>query len=118
MTRGELAELAADRRVTIGAHSHCHNLLDQIPLAEAEASMELSRRLLREWTGQEVAHFAWPNGNHDAALRHAAARLGFRSAAALDNRLWRAGADRFALPRLAIGRYDTPRRFRLRLAEV
>ncbi|MCX7644529.1 MAG: polysaccharide deacetylase family protein [Rhodobacteraceae bacterium] len=116
MTRAELAELAADPRVTIGAHSHCHNLLDQIPLAQAEASMERSRRLLREWTGQEVAHFAWPNGNHGAALRAAAARLGFRSAAALDNRLWRAGADLFALPRLAIGRYDSARRFRLRLA--
>lgn len=118
MTRGELSALAADPRVTIGAHSHCHNLLDQIPLAQAEASMERSRRLLREWTGQEVAHFAWPNGNHTAALRGAAARLGFRSAAALDNRLWRAGADRFALPRLAIGRYDAARRFRLRLAAV
>lgn len=118
MTRDELAELAAEPLVAVGAHSHCHNLLDQIPLEEAVESMDRSRRLLREWTGQEVAHFAWPNGNHNAALREAAARLGFRSAAALDNHLWRAGADRFALPRLAIGRYDAARRFRLRLVEL
>lgn len=118
MTPAELAELAASPWVTIGAHSHCHNLLDQIPPAEAEDSMARSARLLRDWTGQEVAHFAWPNGNHDAGLRQTAARLGFRTAAALDNRLWRRGADPFALPRLAIGRHDDAARLRLRLAGV
>jgi peptidoglycan/xylan/chitin deacetylase (PgdA/CDA1 family) len=118
MTAEELAELAANPWVTIGAHSDCHNLLDQLPEDEAVASMDRSRRLLRDWTGQEVAHFAWPNGNHSAALRKAAARMGFRTAAALDNRLWRRGADLYALPRLAIGRYDDAARFRLRLVGV
>jgi peptidoglycan/xylan/chitin deacetylase (PgdA/CDA1 family) len=118
MTPGELAELAANPWVTIGAHSHCHNLLDQLPEAEAVASMDRSRRLLQDWTGQDVAHFAWPNGNHSAGLRKAAAQLGFRTAAALDNRLWRRRADLYALPRLAIGRYDDAARFRLRLVGV
>lgn len=118
MTPAELAEIARSPWVTIGAHSHCHNLLDQLPLAEAEASMARSRSLLQEWTGQEIAHFAWPNGNHTPALRQSAARLGFRSAAALDMRLWRAGADPYALPRLGIGRYDNADRLRLRLIEM
>ena len=118
MTAAELAELAASPWVTIGAHSDCHNLLDQLPEAEAVASMDRSRRLLQDWTGQEVAHFAWPNGNHSAGLRTAAPRLGFRTAAALDNRLWRRRADLYALPRLAIGRYDDAARLRLRLVGV
>lgn len=117
MTRGELAELAASPWVTIGAHSHCHNLLDQIPPAEARDSMAQSRALLESWTGREVAHFAWPNGNHTAELRRIAAELGFRSATALGG-LWRHGADPFAIPRLAIGRYDDAVRFRLRLSEI
>lgn len=117
MTRAELAELAACPWVTIGAHSHCHSLLDQIPPAEARESMAQSRALLEGWTGREVAHFAWPNGNHTAELRRIAAELGFRSATALGG-LWRRGADPFALPRLAIGRYDDAARFRLRLSEV
>ena len=117
MTRAELAELAACPWVTIGAHSHCHSLLDQIPPAEARESMAQSRALLEDWTGREVAHFAWPNGNHTAELRRIAAELGFRSATALGG-LWRRGADPFALPRLAIGRYDNAARFRLRLSEV
>lgn len=118
MSRAELAELAASPWVTIGAHSHCHNLLDQIAPAAARDSAARSRALLRDWTGQEVAHFAYPNGNHSAALGRIVAGLGFRSATVLGGRLARAGADPMALPRLAIGRHDGAARFRLRLAEI
>jgi peptidoglycan/xylan/chitin deacetylase (PgdA/CDA1 family) len=118
--RAELAALAACPFVTIGAHSHCHGLLDRMDPAAARASMARSRGLLEDWTGREVRHFAWPNGNHSAALRAAAAALGFRTAAALGERVWHpAGApDRFALPRIGIGRYDGPARFRLRLLGI
>lgn len=118
MTRSELAELAACPLVTIGAHSHCHNLLDRIPLDAARESMAGSRRLLQEWTGQDVAHFAYPNGNYSDALCAAAREVGFRSATILGMRLARGDADPFALPRLAIGRYDSAARFKLRLVEV
>ena len=118
MTPQQLAELGACPLVTIGAHSDCHNLLDQIPLASARDSIQRSRELLRGWTGQEVAHFAYPNGNHTPALGQAVADLGFRSATILGMDLARAGDDRFALPRVAIGRYDSLPRFRLRLAVI
>lgn len=118
LTRDELAALAASPWVTIGAHSHCHNLLDQIPLAEASESLRQSRRLLQDWTGQEVAHLAWPNGNRNAALGQAAAEAGFRSSAALDGGLWRRGADLHALPRVPVGRYDDRARLALRLVGI
>lgn len=116
MTREELARLAAHPAVTVGAHSHGHELLDRIPLAAATESAARSRALLRDWTGQAVRHFAYPNGNHTPALAAALRELGFASAAALDMGLARPGFDRFALPRIGIGRYDGPARFRLRLA--
>ena len=118
LTREELAALAASPWITIGAHSHCHNLLDQIPVAAASESMLRSRRLLAKWTGQEIRHFAWPNGNHSEALRHEAKRLGFTTAAALGNGLWLQGADPFALPRVPVGRYDDTRRLALRLVGI
>jgi peptidoglycan/xylan/chitin deacetylase (PgdA/CDA1 family) len=115
MTRAELAELAASPWVTIGAHSHCHNLLDQIASEAARHSVARSRALLQDWTGQPVWHFAYPNGNHTPALGKTVADLGFRSATVLGEKLAHGDADRFALPRLAIGRYDDLTRFRLRL---
>ena len=118
MTGAELAALAGSPWVTIGAHSHCHNLLDQLAPDMAQASMARSRDLLRAWTGQAVAHFAWPNGNHSPGLRAAAADLGFATAAALDGGLWRRGADLFALPRVGVGRHDDAARLRLRMIGI
>ena len=116
MTKEQLKELADMPGVTIGAHSHGHELLDQIPLEEAKHSMETSRQFLRDWTGQEVRHFAFPNGNHSPELRAAARDLGFASAAILEERVAPRGTDPFALPRISVGRYDSRARVRLRLA--
>lgn len=115
MTMDELKTLAARPGVTIGAHSHGHELLDQIPLEDARDSVARSRDLLRDWTGQEIRHFAWPNGNHTAALRAMVRNLGFASATALGETVAPKDADRFALPRISVGRYDSLERVKLRL---
>ena len=112
----QLQALAALPHVTIGAHSHCHNLLDQISLEEVQTSLDRNCALLKDWTGCEIRHFAYPNGNHTAALRALVKNMGFASATVLDNALAWPGADPFALSRLAVGRYDGLGRIRLRLA--
>lgn len=116
MTREQLKELADTPGVTIGAHSHGHELLDQISQEQARNSMKNSRALLQKWTGQKVHHFAFPNGNHTSDLRDTAHDLGFASAAILEERTAPRGTDPFALPRISIGRYDSRHRVRLRLA--
>lgn len=118
MSREELSELAAHPSVTIGAHTHGHELLDQLPLHAARASVARSRELLQEWTDQEVAHFAFPNGNHTPALREMVKDLGFRSAMILEERTAPRGCDLFALPRISAGRYDGAARMRLRMVGI
>lgn len=118
LTRAEFDAIARHPLATIGAHSHGHELLDRIPPAAARASMTRSRALLEDWTGRPVRHFAYPNGNHGGETRALAAAAGFASATILGDRLCRAGDDPYALPRLAIGRYDDAERLRLRLVEV
>ena len=115
MTQENLQELANTPGVSIGAHTHGHELLDQIPLEAARASVARSRALLQDWTGQEIAHFAFPNGNHTRALREMVRELGFRTATILEERTAPQGCDPFALPRISAGRYDSARRMRLRL---
>ena len=118
MTLPQLKELAARPHVTIGAHSHGHELLDQIPLPEARASIARSRELLQGWTGQPIRHFAYPNGNYTPDLTAVLADLGFASATILEDRLAQADAPARALPRIGVGRYDPLPRFRLRLVGV
>lgn len=115
LSREQLKTLANTPGVTIGAHSHGHELLDQIPLAAARNSMARSRALLRDWTGQPVDHFAFPNGNATPDLSRDAQEIGFRSAAVLREKTAPAGSDPHALPRISVGRYDSMARLRLRL---
>ncbi len=118
MTLAQLQELSAHPCVTIGAHSHGHELLDQLPLDQARDSVARSRELLQEWTGQPVDHFAYPNGNHTAALGEMLKTCGFQSATILGDRLAHDDADAMALPRISVGRYDRLARIKLRLAGI
>ena len=118
LTLPQLKELAAHPRVTIGAHSHGHELLDQLPLDAARASITRSRELLEDWTGQPVRHFAYPNGNYTPGLMTLLDDLGFASATILEDRLARPDAPAQALPRIGVGRYDSLARLKLRLAGI
>ena len=93
-------------------------MLDQISLSDARESVVRSRTLLRQWTGQDIRHFAYPNGNHTEELRNMVRELGFVSATVLEDRTAPAGTDPYALPRISVGRYDSRARVRLRLAGI
>lgn len=118
MTLPQLKTLAAHPNVTIGAHSHGHELLDQLPLTEARDSIARSRDLLETWTGAPVHHFAYPNGNYTADLMDVLDELGFVSATILEDRLVHSDAPRQALPRIGVGRYDPLTRLQLRIVGV
>lgn len=115
LTLTELQDLAASPYVTIGAHSHCHSLLDRIPLAEAAASIANSKARLETWLGRPVQHFAYPNGNWNAGIASLVADAGFASATILEHRLWDRTGSAHSIPRIPVGRYDSLERFKLRL---
>ena len=118
MTLVQLKELAAHPLVAIGAHSHGHELLDQISIDAARISAARSRELLQDWTQQPVHHFAYPNGNYTPALMAMLKEEGFASATILEDRLMRTDAPALSLPRIGVGRYDSFARFKLRLIEI
>jgi peptidoglycan/xylan/chitin deacetylase (PgdA/CDA1 family) len=118
MSLAQLGAMKANPLITLAAHSHCHSLLDQLPLNEALESVATSRERLRQWTGVGADHFAYPNGNHHERLARGIEDIGFRSATIVGNRLWDGRSDRFMLPRVPIGRYDDFDRFKLRLVGI
>lgn len=117
LTVPQLQALARSRWVTLGSHTHDHSLLDQVPMTHAVQSIARSRALLREWCNHDPVHFAYPNGNHHAALAQRVAQLGFRTAVTTRVALHRPGDDLHRLPRLSVGRYDSINRFKLALVE-
>jgi peptidoglycan/xylan/chitin deacetylase (PgdA/CDA1 family) len=115
LTITQVRELALSPWVTIGSHSHGHQLLDRIGLPAARESISQSLALLTEWTGRRVMHFAYPNGNYNAALAAALPDLALTSAVTTQQRLWRRDGSRFELPRINVGRFDDAARWRLSL---
>lgn len=115
LTLDQLRALARSRWITLGAHTHGHELLDALSLPQACETIEHSRSLLQRWTGRHIDHFAYPNGNHTPELAREVERLRFRSAFTTVHGLWRAGADPYRAPRVPVGRYDTMDKFRLDL---
>jgi peptidoglycan/xylan/chitin deacetylase (PgdA/CDA1 family) len=111
----QVSELARSRWVTIGSHSHGHELLDRIDLDAARDSIARSITLLQQWTGRAVEHFAYPNGNYSAELAAALPAMALRSAVTTRKGLWRRDGSCHELPRVAVGRYDDAARLRLNL---
>jgi peptidoglycan/xylan/chitin deacetylase (PgdA/CDA1 family) len=74
--------------------------------------MAHSRQLLQSWTGLPIRHFAYPNGNYNAAVLSEARSLGFASAFTTRKGLWTSTSDPHELPRIPVGRYDDLSRFK------
>lgn len=115
MSRSQLVELSLSRWVTLGAHTHDHALLDQVPLESAEQSIRTCVELLTQWTGRSIHHFAYPNGNCSQSLSKLVKSMGFRSAVSTRVSLWTQGQPVYEMPRVPVGRYDDMTKFKLRL---
>lgn len=113
LTIDELVRLAREPGVTIGAHTCSHPRLAHIPSDSAKLEMEESRRLLSDWLGRSVNHFAYPVGDPTSAgsREFALARdVGFRSAVTTrPGHLFQAHAKHMhSLPRVSLnGHFQT-----------
>ena len=103
LTTEEVAILSRHPLITIGAHTHCHNLLDQIPLHQARDTIIRSKKVLEEITGVEIRHFAYPNGNFNDAIIDVVKAAGFRSAITFDPGFFSAPGDPFRIKRFGVG---------------
>lgn len=111
----DIKELSDYSLVTIGAHSHCHNILTQVDRQAAFESAVRSKDLLELWTGQKVRYFAYPHGDFNDAVISAVMAAGFEAALTTAARPWGTDDKLFALPRIGVGRYDLPEVFKLGL---
>lgn len=118
MTIAELTEISRSPYITIGAHSHGHELLNQLPMAQMRASLATSRDHLKQWTGKVVDCFAYPNGNHNADVVREVQDAGFICGCTTESSPWSRDRSPFLIPRIGIGRYDSIEAFKLKVSGV
>jgi len=106
----QIRELAA-AGVEIGAHSHGHPQLDQIPARQLRDELNTPKDLLEEGIGAPVPSVAYPFGYSNAGVRQAVRAAGYQHACAVANATARPGADEFAVPRLTVRASTRPQTF-------
>jgi peptidoglycan/xylan/chitin deacetylase (PgdA/CDA1 family) len=104
----EIAELAADPLVTIGAHTVNHPMLAKLPDKTARSEMDLSRSVIEAALTKRPEHLAFPLGDRVAAGPREfkmAAELGFKTAVtSRPGVLFPEHRERLtALPRISLG---------------
>jgi peptidoglycan/xylan/chitin deacetylase (PgdA/CDA1 family) len=83
MSWSEIATLAADPLVTVGAHTVNHVMLAKASEKTARAEMEMSRTVIEAAVGRRSEHFSFPVGDRGSAGPREfrlAAELGFKTA--------------------------------------
>jgi peptidoglycan/xylan/chitin deacetylase (PgdA/CDA1 family) len=100
---GQVRELVG-AGIEIGAHSHSHAQLDQIPRAALRDELRHSKELLESQLGEPVDTLAYPFGYSDRRVRAEVAASGYRYAAAVNNALPGSRPDLLSVPRLTVRR--------------
>ncbi len=121
LTWPEIARLAADRLLTIGAASLTYPVLSRLDRQQSERELRMGRTVAEGAIGKTVSHLAYPRGTNDTFGRREmmlASELGFASAVTAEPGFIKPGeVEMMALPRIGWdGRYPSLRAWRARLA--
>lgn len=91
--------------IEIGSHAMAHQRLTRLSPAELRATLGDSKRTLEDLIGREVSAVAYPFGDHNQAVRAAAAEAGYSLGFSTERGVNRVGGDLFALKRINVRRY-------------
>lgn len=116
LTIDDVKVLAECPLVTIGAHSHCHNILTQLSLQDMRESVLRSKELLESWIDKPVNFFSYPNGDFNEDVIQAITEIGFLCGFTVCRGLWSSSDSPYRLPRIGVGRYDTLEHFKARIS--
>ncbi len=98
----QITEMMADGTLELGSHTRRHRrLIPGLDTAEMEAEIVGSKTVIRERTGEHAAVFCYPSGDRTAAAE-AMVQAHYRGACLVEKGWNRAGADPYALRRVAV----------------
>lgn len=115
LTWSQVKEAAA-HGVELAGHSHSHPQLDQIGDDALHEELSRNKALLEDELGRPVTTMAYPYGYFNARVRQAVTTAKYEAACAVNNTLAAERHDRFAMPRLTVGRSTTMAKFEAAVA--
>lgn len=98
---GDIREMAA-AGVTIGCHTHTHQILTHVSAETARQEIRGAKRAIEAALRKPCDLFAYPNGNNSAATRRMLAEEGIGAAFTTQRGAWTGRSDPLAIPRVNI----------------
>jgi peptidoglycan/xylan/chitin deacetylase (PgdA/CDA1 family) len=106
LTIDELRELASADLITIGSHTHTHDLLTRVSPEEARSTIELGVERLEGWLGAKIRHFAYPGGFYEAETMECLRELNVETAVTTLSGTMVRSTNPLEIPRISMGAYD------------
>ena len=116
LTTEDLQRLASSELVTVGSHTHGHELLDQLDNLRIQQTLEASIHHLIDITGESPQHFSYPNGNYNQRVIELVQKVGFETAVTTNSGFFTKNNGLFKIPRIGIGRFETKGHFMARIS--
>jgi peptidoglycan/xylan/chitin deacetylase (PgdA/CDA1 family) len=111
-----LKRLAGSNCVTVGSHTHQHELLDQLAPGDVRETLYTSNEHITRITGSRPKHFSYPNGNFNQLVLCEVQDAGYETAVTTLAGIWSSLNYRLNIPRVGIGRFETREQFKARLS--
>ena len=108
ITYSQLAEMAADGNMSIGAHTVSHSRLTELSPDALKIEVSKSKQILENFTGRKIRAVAYPEGYYNNEVIDAVKEAGYEIAFAVNDRGLCGHEARYSIPRIYTG---------LRLAE-
>jgi peptidoglycan/xylan/chitin deacetylase (PgdA/CDA1 family) len=97
--------------ITVGAHTARHEILPQLSIEKAMATIQESLNELEGIIGKPIHAFSYPNGNFNNEIMKCLSLLGVHSAVTTFSDLYSTKYRPLEIPRIGIGGYDSIDRF-------
>jgi peptidoglycan/xylan/chitin deacetylase (PgdA/CDA1 family) len=101
MTRQHITRLHRKAH-EIASHTVSHPILTQLDNDQLRVELKDSSEKLREWTGNAIKGFCYPNGDFDSRVERIAKEAGYRYACTMQTGLNHPGNNTMQLARLSI----------------
>jgi len=101
LSKNHLNELSVSPLITLGSHTHYHQVLTAVSQEEAQQDIAKGKQLLERWVGYSIDHFSYPYGSYNPTIRSLVRNAGFESAVITKPGSMK-GKDQFAIPRFDI----------------
>lgn len=116
LTSCDLKRLADSECVTIGSHTHRHELLDTLESGEIRDTLLIAHKYITSITGRQPRHFAYPNGNFNHIVLKHVQEAGYKTAVTTSPGYWTSHNRQLEIPRFGVGRFDSKGQFKAMLS--